>query len=137
MVIATDVPANVKLRITLIPEVFNAYSAQALESGQEIEEIIEQRLTQCVEQSTYSGRVLAVDPESRQLLETACGRNFQTGADLANYIAKSFELAIGKMRVPLRPELLRRLRTRSIRREFGEYLRDTIVRQLEHVVGLR
>jgi hypothetical protein len=68
MVIATDVPANVKLRITLIPEVFNAYSAQARESGQEIEEIIEQRLTQCVEQSTYSGRVLAVDPESRQLL---------------------------------------------------------------------
>ena len=129
MVIATDVPANVKLRITLIPEVFNAYSAQAREPGQEIEEIMEQ--------STYSGRVLAVDPESRQLLETACGRNFQTGADLANYIAKSFELAIGKMRVPLRPELLRRLRTRSIRREFGEYLRDTIVRQLEHVVGLR
>tara|TARA_R110002060_G_scaffold6217_1_gene9505 strand:- start:3 stop:416 length:414 start_codon:yes stop_codon:yes gene_type:complete len=137
MITVAEQSSTVRLRIQLPTDTFNIYSNQALESGQDVEDLIQHRLRQCVNESTYTGRTLVINPETRQELESALGRSFSTGTELSSYITKSFQLAVGKIKVALAPELLRRIETRAIRKDFGEFLKDTVIKQLEHVVGLR
>lgn len=137
MSLATDATPATRVRIELDSVTFESYERQAAEAGMDIEDMLNQRLARCVDQTEYNGRTLTISPESRQRIEKAIGRSFNNGSELSGYLVKSFQLAIGKVKVELPVELLRRLETRAIRKDYKQFLQETVIRQLEHMVGLR
>jgi len=115
-----------------------AYEQQAALAGRTPEELMAQRLKECVAQNSFDGRAVSIDASDRQTIERALGRSIKDGHELANYLQSSFTLACGDTPILMSPELLRRLATRAPRgvpyKEFiGRIVRD----QLEHYVGLR
>lgn len=127
----------VQLRLTLPTELLNKYEAQALQSGQQLEDVIIVRLTEHQDQSSYTGRALSLSPEQRQELERALGKSIRTSSELVHSIRAALSVRINELTVQLTPELLRRLQTRCVRVPFAKFLPEVIVRQLEHFAGLR
>lgn len=129
--------SNTSLRLTLPDSLYAEYERQALESGKEIEEVILSRLTEFRDQSSYSGRSIKLSSSCRQTLEKVFGRSFKDGDDLTRYLESVYTLTVGGVDISLSSEVLRRLKERAIRRPFEDIVREVVVKQLEHHVGLR
>ncbi len=114
------------------------YEQQAALAGRTPEELMSQRLRECVDQNSFDGRSVKIDPVDRQTIEKALGRSIKDGHELATYLSSSFTLSIESADVQISPELLRRLATRAPRGvPYKDFIGRVVRDQLEQWVGLR
>ena len=129
--------AAIRVVITLDEDLLTAYDAQARESNKTIEETLTQRLAQCKDLDVSKGRALTVTPEERQTLEKALGKSFYNGTDLARHVVTNASLRVNSQVITLDTKLLQLLKDRCGRRDFQEFVKTTVVEELQRYVGLR
>jgi hypothetical protein len=135
---STDSTIVNRFALQLDSRTATSYEQQAALAGRTPEELMSQRLRECVDQNSFDGRTVKVDVVDRQTIEKALGRSIKDGHELATYLSSSFTLACGDADVQLSPELLRRLATRAPRNvPYREFIGRIVREQLEHYVGLR
>lgn len=125
------------LRIPISDSLLKTYEKQAAAMNQPVEQVMALRLAEYKDHSSYDGRMLVLTPSDRQEIESNFNRSFASGSELARVLSHSFRLRIDTMHVQLSPALLSRLEARAIRKPFQEFVRDTVIKQLEHFAGLR
>ena len=135
---STDSLTVNRFALQLDSKTSTAYEQQAAIAGKLPEELMSQRLRECVDQNTFDGRSIRIDHSDRQTIERALGRSIKDGHELAVYLLSSFTLACGDVQMTLSPELLRRLATRAPRGvPYSDFLARVVRDQLEHYAGLR
>lgn len=138
---ASNLPADIYVRLRLPSDLTAQYEEQAAECNISLEELLELRLSQFVE--LRSSKPLVFTDEDRRTIESLLGKNVSTPTELIYLIRKSQSIRIGNKldswstRVELKPNLIQRLQSRCFGKSFDEFLKQTIVEGLERYVGIR
>jgi hypothetical protein len=106
-----------------------------LNLARELQKLIEKRLA--LPTSTISEKDIVVTAEDRRILENLLKKNLNTSGDLVKAVTHIVVFGIGGVQVQMPPRLLDRLESRCIGMNFEDFLRLTIIRQLEEYAGLR
>ena len=131
------IPSTITVRLPLSSDLLSHYESQAKIMNLSLEDTLAARLSEHKDHSTYNGRNLILSPEQRQEIEKGISRSLRAPEEFVHVVRSSLSIDIDDRDIPLSPELLRRLKTRCIRQPFRDFMKNTIVRQLEHFVGLR
>lgn len=126
----------VATRLELPDDLIDAYERLAAERGIPFEQLIADNLRKATN-GVGSSKPLTLNDEQRQRVERACGTNFSDPAELVRVIENSAALRLDDVTVELPVSLRRRLGTRSVGMEYGDYLAQLVVRLLEVEAGLR
>ena len=137
---ASTVLADVLVRLHLTQTVANAYELQATALNIPLESLLESRLAQFV--SLSDAKPLYFTDEDRRDLEALLGKNVSTPIEVLRLLRTYHSVRIsGKpdlnVRVDLKPNLLSRLRSRCFGKSFDDFLKSTIITELERFAGLR
>lgn len=124
------------LRIKIDSQIVAEFERQATASGKTLEDLVASRLAYALHLEPNDGSIM-ISNSQRQRLEVMYKRSFEGGNDLFAYLQQCVSLRIGNATVQLSPELLRRLEARAVRRPLVPFLKEVVVKQLEHFVGLR
>ncbi len=68
-------------------------------------------------------------------LESFLGTHLKDETDLLDAVEAMTNISVEGVKIRIEPGLLHRLRSRCIRREFDDFLRETVVQQLHSFVG--
>lgn len=132
---------TVPVRVFLPIDLYRSFAARAESKSADVEDVIREHLSSTKDQDIERGRTLKVSVEDRQSIETAFGRNFKDGHELAHYLRQVYSVRVNDgedvTTITLSPDLFKRLHGRRGRMEFRAFLIETITRQLEHFAGMR
>src|SRR5262245_20401043 len=127
---------GITVRVTIPPEILDKYEGQVRSrTGMTVEDILAERLIQHV--SAQNEKPIVLDDDSRRRIEQLVKRNLTTPQELVREVERALTVSIADLQIPLPPRLLDRLKSRSIRVGFPEFLSQLIVRCLEEQAGMR
>ncbi len=134
---ATTSAPSVLLRLALPDAILSKYQNEATEFGVELEELIANRLSECV--SYNSTKPLYFTDTQRRSVESLLGRNVNSPGEVLEIIRRFLTVKVNGISMTIRPEVLERLRTRHFdtSREFGVWLSDCINEWAEAACGMR
>lgn len=132
--VSTD-RTTTRISITLPAELLAHYEAQAKQRGVSLDAILEERMQGC--RNHNDGRALYFTDMDRQMLERLLDSSVGTPSDALKRIQHALQITVDGAPIELSPKLLERLKARAIRVDFKKMLQETVLKQLEHHVGLR
>jgi hypothetical protein len=131
----TSSSPTIKLTLRLPESIYDAYAERAAKLGKEPEDVIRERLTLCVTYNDTSPIYLT--SAERNFISQIAGKLIRTPEDLIAWARAVSTLSVAGIGVELSEQLLGRLRSRTFKRPWDEYLRSTVTECLEQHVGLR
>lgn len=136
MAVATP-EAKVRTRATLLlpAEVQDAYERIAAQEKKPLDQVLSERLVDCVNHKANKG--LWFGDAERGEIEAAVGSNIRQASDLVGLLRRALAVTVGETRVPLKPDLLARLKSRCFTPPFDQWLGNLVREKLEEYVGLR
>lgn len=127
---------DILVRLKLPDSLVEKYEAQAGESDYTLEEFLTIHLAATI--GYNDGKCIYINQEDRRKLESLIGRNVSTSGELVEAVTKAVEFQLGNTRIPLKPQLLSRLKDRAVYVEnFNGWLSQRVVEGLEQFCGMR
>jgi hypothetical protein len=115
--------------------VLEKYQAEAEDVGLQLEELLANRLVECVGHT--AAKPLYFDDAQRQKLETLIGKNVSKPNEALSIIERMMTIRINSVPVTLKPEVITRLRTRKFGEEdFGFWLSKQVNKWAAEFCGL-
>lgn len=111
------------------------YQHQAEAHGVDVEELLAERLESCVEHTSL--KPIYINDSQRQALDKLLKMNLTTAEQLVVRVQQALSVEINHITIPLDPNLLTRLKTRTFGVPFEKFLSQVITEELERFVGMR
>jgi hypothetical protein len=122
-------------RVALSTPIATLYQEQADLAQAPLESLLAERLQKCATHT--SSKPLYISDAKRQALDKLFGFNISTSDQLLTKVQQTLSVNINGIKVRLSPDLLSRLKTRSLSQPFDKFVAQTVVEELERFVGLR
>jgi len=126
---------TVKVSLRVSENLFDHYAERAAKRGREPEAELIDRLIQCRDHNAISA--IYLDDAARAELTQITGKLVRNATDLLAWARTVTALKVAQVEVPLGQTLTTRLASRSFGAPWEEHVRNTVIRCLEHEVGLR
>lgn len=133
MPVLTETKARASL--TLPSEVYDAYERLSRDTRKPLDQVFSERLTACV--GHRAQKPIHLNDTERQRLEKAVGENLASPADVINAVERALRLTLGGIEVPLKTDLVDRLRSRCFEQDFGAWVAQIAIEKLEEYTGIR
>lgn len=133
MPVAIETKARASL--TLPAEVYDAYEKLSRDTRKSMDQVFSERLTACV--GHRAQKPIHLNDTERQRLEKAVGENLSTAADVIAAVEHAMRLKLGGIEVPLKSDLVDRLRSRCFEADFGAWVAQIAIEKLEEYTGIR
>lgn len=121
--------------VHLSNDLLNKYDSQAKDCGISLEELLSDRMRDCV--SHKPGRNLFLNNDLRTQLEVMLNSALLTPELVISNIRRALAVRVNDAVVELQPGLLERLKSRHFEGSFTEFLKTKVVEGLETYVGMR
>ena len=128
-------PPQYAFRIALSDDLCDLYQSQADRLNIPIEQILRDRLRMAV--TFVDSKPLYFDDADRQDLEALLGKNLANARDALQTIRRYLTVKVEGVSIKLKPTLLARLKSRCFVADFGKWLTNIIVEELERYCGMR
>lgn len=127
----------VLIRVTVPESILSQYEDQAdsRPGRTTVEAVAAERLTRCVDHD--DSKPLYFSDDERRELEQILGRNVLHTKDALLQIRNAMSVRVNKTQVPLKQNLLVKLKSRCIGMEFDAFIIQRITQALEQYVGMR
>lgn len=124
-----------KVTLRLDESLVDAYTERATRRARTVETEMQEALERS--RTHTSSQPIYVTDAARVALSELANRPLTNEASLISWAQSLSSIKVGGIDIPLGEQLLKRLSTRTFGKTFEDYLRQSVIEQLESLVGMR
>lgn len=123
------------IRLELPLPIVESYEKEAKDTDSYLEKILTERLIEAKDHN--ASKPIYINDAHRKNIEGLLGANIDSPYKLEALLRNVTTFKVAGVDIQLTPQIINRLKSRSLHHEFNEFLSNLVIRHLEEYVGLR